>query len=395
MTKKKVKTPSSKTAAKTGSKLDITSLTFANINNSTATATTYSPATNIVGQPYNLPKGAKPWVKPPLPTIPVDNTGGVTPPKTTPGKGPFYYNMPMVKSAYFNPLAMPKAAEYTYETIPHPYDSGSWTTKTLSKPAVDGLFHFVDQGAYNDAKNAWAMNSDGSIAGGKGTLQMDRETNTTQILAMATQNAKKQKRKFDGNMYGFKFLYNPKEINMTWGAVANANPMYEAMGQDTFAPIAANMLSSQITFDIILNRIEDMSVLNPDGSYKGSNPYPGWAHPKDIAPQAERKKIVEMGTMYDMEYLFKAMHGYAGNSNFQSSLRGQTSDPGWLPVRPVELHLGNKLRYRVRVSSLSIRHAIFNSRMVPVLSTVSFTCNRYWDGIITGYDKTTSVAQYK
>lgn len=395
MTKKKVVTPSSKTASKTTNKLDITALTFANINNATATATAYSPATNIVGQPYNLPKGAKPWVKPPLPTIPPDNSsGGTTPPKTTPGKGPFYYNMPMVKTAYFNPLSMPKADVTTYKQIPTPY-GGTWTVKDNVIPGREGLFHFVDQGAYDDAKKAWSINADGSIAGGKGTLQMDRETNTTQVLALATKNAKSQKRKFDGNMYGFKFLYNPKEVNMTWGAVANANPMFEAMGQDTFAPIAANMLSSQITFDIILNRIEDMSVLNPDGSYKGSNPYSDWRHPKDVNPTAERKRIVEMGTMYDMEYLFKAMHGYAGNSNFQSSLRGQTSDPGWLPVRPVELHLGNMLRYRVRVSSLSIRHAIFNSRMVPVLSTVSFTCNRYWDGIITSYDKTTNVAQYK
>jgi len=392
MTKKKVKTPASSKATGKTVKLDLSALALSNINSATATATMFSPATNIAGQPYGMPaKDKKLW-------FPQSSTGNGGPgplPKSTPGKGPYYYNMPMVKSAYFNPLSIPKAAEFSYETRSIPGTPISWVDKKLVNEGREGLFHFVDQGAYNDAKNAWAINSDGSIAGGKGTIQMDRETNTTQILAMATQNAKKQKKPFDGNMYGFKFLYNPKEINMTWGAVANANPMYEAMGQDTFAPIAANMLSSQITFDIILNRMEDMSVLNPDGSYKGSNPYSGWSHPKENGPQQERKKIIEMGTMYDMEYLFKAMHGYAGNSNFQSSLRGQTSDPGWLPVRPVELHLGNMLRYRVRVSSLSIRHAIFNSRMVPVLSTVSFTCNRYWDGIITGYDKTSSVANYK
>ena len=394
MTKKKVVTPSSKSSATTPVKLNISSLTFSNVGSATATATMFSPPTNIAGQPYGMPKkDTKLW----FPTSVTGNgTGGSGAlPKATPGKGPFYYNMPMVKSAYFNPLALPKAAKTV--TTYNPFaggGTGSYTTKVVEE-GREGLFHFVDQGAYDDAKKAWAISPDGSVAGGKGTLQMDRETNTTQILAMAVQNAKKQKKKFDGNMYGFKFLYNPKEINMTWGAVANANPMYEAMGQDTFAPIAANMFSSTITFDIILNRMEDMLVLNPDGSYKGSNPYPGWNHPKENGPQAERKKIVEFGTMYDLEYLFKSLHGYAGNSNFQSSLRGQTSDPGWLPVRPVELHLGNKLRYRVRVSSLAVRHAIFNSRMVPVFSTVSFTCNRYWDGIITGYDKTTSAANYK
>jgi hypothetical protein len=298
----------------------------------------------------------------------------------TQSKGPFYYNAPMVKSAYFNPLSLPKAPSDSLKRV---RVGNEFVNVSVHNEGREGLFHFVDQGVYNDAKKAWAVNADGSIAGGKGTIQMDRQTNTTQILAQAVQAAKKQKKTFDGNMYGFKFLYNPKEVNMSWGAVANANPQFEAMNLDTIAPISANMLSSTITFDIILNRMEDMVVLNPNGTYTGSNPYPSWSPAKGSNQTAELKKIVEMGTMYDLEYLFKSLHGYAGNSNFVSSLRGQTSDPGWLPVRPVELHLGNMLRYRVRVSNLAVRHAIFNSRMVPVFSTVSLTCNRYWDGQVS------------
>ena len=362
-------------------KLNLDSLRFGNINSADATATTFSPATNIFGKPIGMPKmDANFWDPNYKDPSNSGGNGGVAGTTGTPSKGPFYYNAPMVSSAYFNPLSLPKAPKIT--SVYNPV-SGDVTTKIVEE-GKEGLFHFVDQGVYDDAKKAWAYNADGSIVGGKGTIQMDRQTNTTEILAAALQAAKKQKKKFDPNMYGFKFLYNPKEINMSWGAVANANPQFEAMQKDTIAPMASNMLSSTITFDIILNRMEDMVVLNPNGTYSGGNsPYPKWSPAKGSTETVELKKIVEMGTMYDLEYLFKSLHGYAGNSNFTSSLRGQTSDPGWLPVRPVELHLGNKLRYRVRVSNLAVRHAIFNSRMVPVFSTVSLTCNRYWDGQVS------------
>jgi len=46
---------------------------------------------------------------------------------------------------------------------------------------------------------------------------------------------------------------------------------------------------------------------------------------------------------------------------------------------PVELHLGDGLRYLVRISSLDIEHKMFNERMVPIFSNVRITCARYPD----------------
>ena len=107
-----------------------------------------------------------------------------------------------------------------------------------------------------------------------------------------------------------------------------------------------------------------------------TNPYP-----KNV-PNSELIQIFEKGTMYDIEYLFKTMHALTGNTGYKSLLMNSvTSDPGWLPVRPVELHLGNKLRYRVRIQNLTVNHSVFNPRMVPILSTVTFTCARYWDAV--------------
>jgi hypothetical protein len=51
-------------------------------------------------------------------------------------------------------------------------------------------------------------------------------------------------------------------------------------------------------------------------------------------------------------------------------------------MRPtiVELHLGNAMRYRVRVSNFAVNHIMFNNRMVPILSSVQLTCSRFNDG---------------
>jgi len=226
-----------------------------------------------------------------------------------------------------------------------------------------------------DAKLFWTNNENG---GGKGTIQMDRQTNTLEILAQA-QKASKTPKQFDPNFYGFKFHYNPTTVNMTWAGMAGANPVYEAAGLDPAIPFASNLFTGTVNFTVVLNRIQDLALLNKDGTYKtGSNPYA----PVEVSPE-DRKLIATKGTMYDLEYLFHAMHGFMTSTNFQSVLMGgKTNDPGWLPVRPVELHLGNKLRYRVRVSGLEVNHRIFSSQMIPIFSEVSFSCMRYWDGKI-------------
>jgi hypothetical protein len=209
---------------------------------------------------------------------------------------------------------------------------------------------------------AWRNN-----LGGRGTIQMDRDAIT------AITEAQKSNIKYDPKMYGFKFLYNPKDVGMAWGIMDQMDPTYVASGQDAFNAISAGLMSSSVTFDLVLNRIEDLSYLNPDGSLKpGINPYPKTVAQKDLFD------IYEKGTMYDIEYLFKTLNG--PHSTFTSNLNGETADRGWLRPSIVELHLGLRMRYRVRVQSLVINHAIFDSRMVPIFSTVRLQVGRFNDG---------------
>ena len=293
--------------------------------------------------------------------------------QSTPDTNSIKFNIPMVSQAYF---------------------------RGIQAEVLNG--NHVDAGRYVAAQNTWSIGADGTPISGRGAFQIDRKTTNAAAVAQAVKDAATLKTKPDTNLYGFRFLYNPNSVNMNWGSVQAQDPIYESSGQDVFIPGTSNLIQSYVDFSIIINRIEDFNYIDNHGLKKlmsvpsnnptdyGSkivtvnNPYP-----KGIS-NSELVQIYEKGTMYDIEYLFKTMHALTGNVSYSSSLMGTTSDPGWLPVRPVELHLGNHLRYRVRIQSLSVNHTVFNPRMIPILSTVNFSCARYWDGPITTQAKKTT-----
>lgn len=254
----------------------------------------------------------------------------------------YKYNAPMVKSAYFQ--------------------SDKGISQSLQGKSTQG--NNLHIGSWNDGKEAWR-----GTKGGRGVIQMDRESIST------IREAQEQSIiKLDNNMYGFKFLYNPKEVGMAWGIMDQMDPTYVASGQDAFQVISAGLMSSSVTLTLVLNRIEDMSYLDADGNYNTAlSPYPGAE-----VPLKDRKEIYEKGTMYDVEYLFKTLNGPRGE--FLSEINGTTADRGWLRPSIVELHLGARMRYRVRVQSLSITHTMFNTRMVPIFSSISLTVGRFNDG---------------
>lgn len=182
----------------------------------------------------------------------------------------------------------------------------------------------------------------------------------------------------------FQFHYNPGSVDLTYGSVNDVDLGYLASGQ-----AVTNFLQAlgQVSFEILLNRMPDMKYINPpiDPNEAGATyRKPGVNYASDIydrdpittsSQNNELKDIYNKGTMYDLEFLLRVL---MGNVAFKSQLRGGelTSDLGFAIPQPVELHLGNRLRYVISVTSLSVRHVIFNERMVPLFSTVSITANR-------------------
>jgi hypothetical protein len=249
----------------------------------------------------------------------------------------------MVKSAYFRDNA----------------PQGTTASSSVSGP-----------GNYPDARNAFGTASETA----KGTIQMSRKfQDTTQFYN------KKETSNRDLTMYGFKFLYNPNEVSMGWGIAEGFNPEVLQSGADGgFGVIGAGLFQSTVDFTLLLNRLGDMSYLDSNGLVSPSiNPYPG-----NFNTAEDLQMIYKKGTMYDLEYLFRTING--PNAIYDSGLNGKTADRGYLTGSQVELHLGDGLRYSVRIGSISINHTLFNDRMVPLVSNVQLSCHRYYDIPVEG-----------
>ena len=171
--------------------------------------------------------------------------------------------------------------------------------------------------------------------------------------------------------------------------INNVSPEELTSGKDQINPIVP-LSQGGFSVDIWLNRIEDLYFLSNDGfigdaqsgltvSESGTGLYS-----EDVSTE-DLKAIYAKGTMYDLEYLFRACG--TGEADYKSVLRGKTSDRGWLTGASVECHFGSNLRYLGRLMSLGVDHIIFDERMVPTLTKVSLQFARYYDSPIPATTK--------
>ena len=255
----------------------------------------------------------------------------------------YYYNAPMINYGFLSGGTGPND--------PSPQQR----TSNLSISGSDN---------YSQGLDAWT-----TTTASKGVIQTD----ATSAFSLAN-SSNYNSATYDGNLYGFKFLYNPKEVAMTWGVAEGQNWEGIAAGLDPGTSPTSALQNSTISFSLLLNRTLDMGYLNSNGlKPEVTSPYPIFAHTRDL--NQELAELYEKGTMYDMEYLFKTLNGL--NSTTFTGFKGDTADQGWLQGIAVELHLGNRMRYLVRVSNVEINHAMFDERMVPILSYVNISCARF------------------
>lgn len=173
--------------------------------------------------------------------------------------------------------------------------------------------------------------------------------------------------------YGFQFIYNPTTISMSYGGVQDVDPGYAASGQEEFLIQNPSVFQSTINLEIIINRMYDMKYLSSKGLKSGQ---PGDFYSGNVPDTKTLKEIYKKGTMYDVEFLLQTMFPY---EPVASQLRGKTADVGFLGAMPVELHLGNSLRYVAQINGINVNHVIFDNRMVPLFTTISVSTNRIPD----------------
>jgi hypothetical protein len=257
-------------------------------------------------------------------------------------------------------------------------------TYTFNAPAVQSAYFTANSITANSSlagatgmkpsKMTDALVDSFKFGGNRGAIQMNPDT----AVHLRQELKKYKKVKYDTTAYGFRFHYNPTSIEMTYGQMTDVAP--EAMRDDSKKFNAITPLNvGGISFTLYLNRLEDMNYVQEDGTLfdsKGNAIASRDLYGVDV-PRKDIKQIYKKGTMYDLEYLFRAVH--SGSNDYNSALRGRTSDIGWLVGVAVDLHLGDGLRYTVRINGLSVNHAVFNERMVPILSTVVVSCSRFYD----------------
>jgi len=215
----------------------------------------------------------------------------------------------------------------------------------------------------------------------RGVIQMYNQT------ARFLKSKLNSKGTLDTNSYGFRFHYNPTSVVLQYGAMDRNSPELMREDMTNFNPVTPLNVGG-ISFELYLNRIEDLSFLQKDGSITIKNSQTGSlrsALPSgDLYPETvsagELAKIYKKGTMYDLEYFFRSIHG--GMNDVDSDFRGRkTADIGWIARVPVEVHLGDGLRYLVSINNINVNHILFNERMVPTLSVVSVQGSRFFDAI--------------
>jgi hypothetical protein len=170
--------------------------------------------------------------------------------------------------------------------------------------------------------------------------------------------------KGDSKPWGFKFTYNPTTIQ--YNNQGNTTVDWTLSNADPAALIGGNL---QVTFQLYLNRIVDMTQLAKD---------PSKGYPTVLGKEAV-EGILNRGTEYDIEFLYRACNGSPDKTikNPMLSYNGLSSDIGILKMLPVWLHINDNMKFYGSVASISVNHAMFTPTMIPILSTVDITFLRY------------------
>jgi hypothetical protein len=168
------------------------------------------------------------------------------------------------------------------------------------------------------------------------------------------------------SLWGFRYTYNPTTIQ--YAVSGNTNVDWTLGSNDPAALLAGNM---QVTFQLYLNRIADLTQLRGKYTNKGYTPP---LNPDQIAG------LLNRGTEYDLEYLYRVCNGDPDESfgkNPILSYNGISSDIGILKSVPVWLYINDNMKLFGSIVNMNVNHAMFTLDMIPILTTVDITFTRY------------------
>ena len=195
--------------------------------------------------------------------------------------------------------------------------------------------------------------------------------------------------------WGFQFLWNPTTITTTVARNMDITPS----SADTLRVVAGAFPGQEtLSINIVIDRTNDFACIKssiPDhnvdlylGTYVGANSslsatfgeyykttYPGANVTQDL--NAQLNALMSLGTMADLEYLFKAVNGGGTGKLAWTNLLGkQTANVGYLSPTLMGIQLGptlDSLSFVGWISSLSLTHTAFTENMIPLRTDVSIS----------------------
>jgi hypothetical protein len=188
-------------------------------------------------------------------------------------------------------------------------------------------------------------------------------------------------------LWGFRFLFNPQYLSFN---LSSNNKVDWTRPNENDAALVASGIGGNITVNILLDRVADMSTMkqwkaNGGGEMKQGN-YP-------VSMDAEQcAGILHRGTEYDLEYLFRVINGnpqkviLMGESP-EDGLEMYSANMGYMTQLPFIFKISERQRYKVIMQSLNIEHSMFTRDMIPIRTVVQIGLERLPDLTSGEFDK--------
>jgi hypothetical protein len=209
--------------------------------------------------------------------------------------------------------------------------------------------------------------------------------------------------------YGFQFLWNPETISSSISRNMDVTPS----SADRFRSVAGAFPGQETyQFQIMLDRVNDFAALR---SMAGNTYANSMNHPKAVevnanSPQVRESKyskipsnavdyypsglgtvnlqkindLMKFGTMADLEYLFKALNGNGanqGSGEWATLMLKKTANIGFLSPSLLGFRFGPNAQQQLSfvgwITNMSINHTFFTEDMIPLRTTVSFSCDAF------------------
>jgi hypothetical protein len=182
--------------------------------------------------------------------------------------------------------------------------------------------------------------------------------------------------------WGFRFMYNPEMITYENSDKSGVDWSYGS--KDKSVLLSG---SQTFSFDLLINRIPDMSYLqtmrNSPQTWNQlavSQPSVSSVYGRHLEAY-EMDGIIKRGTEYDIEFLYRVLTGDPMKNSLLLekgyASEGLTADVGYTTMVPVWLILNENMRLFGSVSSISVTHRIFDQNMVPMLTRLTIGFSRY------------------